>query len=154
MLVLYIQPNDLVSFLGVLRMSSGLFAATMMTCTSSSTTTTIITTTGNTAAAPCDSHCCSSALPSDRHVAAHQRDANRCAPRISHILLSVEANQQLLLVRDTAGEEAPSGGGVGQRAERVHQQQLRAHGPVEPAKVGGVPQVSIVVSESQQHCID
>ena len=135
------------SFLGVLRMSSGLFAATMMTCTTSCT---IITT----AAASCDSHCCSSALPSDRHVAAHQRDANRCAPRISHILLSVEANQQLLLVRDTAGKEAPSGGGVCQRAERVHQQQLRAHGPVEPAKVGGVAQVSIVVSESQQHCID
>ena len=137
----------LVSFLSVLRMSSGLFAATMMTCTTSCT---IITT----AAASCDSHCCSSALPSDRHVAAHQRDANRCAPRISHILLSVEANQQLLLVRDTAGKEAPSGGGVCQRAERVHQQQLRAHGPVEPAKVGGVAQVSIVVSESQQHCID
>ena len=141
------------SFLGVLRMSSGLFAATgtMMTCTTSSTTT---TTTSITAAAPCDSHCCSSALPSDRHVAAHQRDADRRAPRISHILLSVEANQQLLLVRDTAGKEAPSGGGVCQRAERVHQQQLRAHGPVEPAKVGGVAQVSIVVSESQQHCID
>lgn len=141
----------LVSFLGVLRMSSGLFVATMMICTTSSTTT---TTTGNTAAAPCDSHCCSSALPSNRHMAAHQWDADGHTPRISHILLSVEANQQLLLVWDATGEEAPGGGGVGQRAERVHQQQLRAHGPVEPAEVGGVAQVSIVVSESQQHCID
>lgn len=66
-------------------------------------------------------------------------DGSLCVP---HVLLAVEVHQQRLLVGHTAREEAPGGAGVGGRAERVAQQELRAHGPVEPAEVRGVPQIA------------
>ena len=83
------------------------------------------------------------------HASGHQRYAAGHGSAIARVLLAVKPPQQVVLVGNAGCKEAPRCRAKPQRAQRVDQQQLRAHCPQHPPGVAWVPQPSVHAARHQ-----